>query len=271
MAIREPEIPRNDRTRPDLLAGVEAARIASECSARDMALLLYSSDTDVLLALLANPQFGEGEALVLLNRRDLPRPVVQALANVDTLVNVYAVKLALAKHPRTPLRTALEQLKFLYLFDLVAVCLRPGVLAEVKRVSEELILAQLPKLAIGQRITLARRGSARLAASLLIGENRQITSAVLDNPYLTEAALLSVLSRPDCPEGVVQCIAGHAKWGLRYDIRLALLRNSSLPFAQALLILPYLKARDIDAMSQDPSVLPEVRKALENRLKYSKT
>jgi hypothetical protein len=128
----------------------------------------------------------------------------------------------------------LEQLKFLYLFDLVSVCLQPGVLAEVKRTSEELILAQVPKLAIGQRITLAKRGSARLAASLLKGENSRIIQAVLDNPYLTEAVLLPVLNRPDCAPKIVESIAAHPKWGLRYDIRLALLRHSSLPVARGL-------------------------------------
>jgi len=111
------------------------------------------------------------------------------------ILSSYAVKRALTKHPNTPLRTALGQLKFLYLFDLVSVGLQPGLSAEVKQASEELILAQVPKLAVGQRITLAKRGSARLVASLLKGENIQIIQAVLDNPYLTEAVLLPVLNR----------------------------------------------------------------------------
>jgi hypothetical protein len=148
------------------MARVEAVRIASECGIADMAPFLRATDPDVLQALLANPHFGEREALLLLNRRDLPSSVIQELAGQRTAVSNYAVKLALTKHPVTPLRTALEQLKFLYLFDLVSVCLQTGVRAEVKRASEELILAQVPKLAIGQRITVAKRGSARLAAIL---------------------------------------------------------------------------------------------------------
>jgi hypothetical protein len=214
-----------------------------------MARFLQATHPEVLQALLVNPHFGEREALLLLNRRDLPSSVIQELASRRSLVNSHAVKLALAKHPKTPLRTALEQLKFLYLFDLVSVCLQPGVLAEVKRTGEESILAQVPKLAIGQRITLAKRGSARLAASLLKGENTRIIQAVLDNPYLTEAVLLPVLNRPDCAPKIVESIAAHPKWGLRYDIRLALLRHSSLTVAQALAILPGLKPKDAQAMS----------------------
>ena len=269
MAARETETPRNERNRSGQMAKVEAVRIASECGISEMAPFLRATDPDVLLALLANPHFGEREALLLLSRRDLPSAVIQELASQRTVVSNYAVRLALTKHPVTPPRTALEQLKFLYLFDLVSVCLQTGVRAEVKRTSEELILAQVPKLAIGQRITLAKRGSARLAASLLKGENSQVIQAVLDNPYLTEAVLLPVLNRPDCTPKIVELTAAHPKWGLRYDIRLALLRHSSLPVARALAILPELKPQDAQAMSQDPAVIPQVRNYLSNLLKGS--
>lgn len=270
MAARETETPPNELNRPDPATGVEAVRIASECGIAEMAPFLHATDPDLLQAVLANPHFSEREALLLLNRRDLTSSVIEKLAGLRTLVNTYAVRLALTKHPKTPLRTALEQLKFLYLFDLVSVCLQPGVHAEVKRASEELILAQVPKLAIGQRITLAKRGSARLAASVLKGENAQIIQSVLDNPYLTEAVLLPVLNRPDCPPKIVESIAAHPKWGLRYDIRLALLRHSSLPVARALAIVPDLKPQDAKAMAQDPAVIPQVRNYLSNRLKGSK-
>ena len=271
MAARETETPPNELNRPGHSTAAEAVRIASECGIAEMAPFLYATDPNVLQALLANPHFGEREALLLLNRRDLPSSVIQELASQRTVVNNYAVKLALTKHPKTPLRTALEQLKFLYLFDLVSVCLQTGVRAEVKRASEELILAQVPKLAIGQRITLAKRGSARLAASLLKGENIQIIQAVLDNPYLTEAVLLPVLNRPDCSAKIVESIAAHPKWGLRYDIRLALLRHSSLPIVRALAILPELRPQDAQAMAQDPRVIPQVRNYFLNRLNGSKS
>lgn len=251
------------------LTGVEAVRIARECGAEEMVTFLNATDLKVLGALLANPNFGEREALLLLNRRNLPSSVIQELVESRPDLKGYAVKRALAKHPKTPLRTALEQLKFLYLFDLVSICLQAGVPAEVKRSSEESILAQVPKLAIGQRLTLAKRGSARLAASLLKGENPQIIQAVLDNPYLTEAALLGVLNA-DCNPKIAEAIATHPKWGLRYDIRMALLRQPSLPMARALAILPELKPRDAQALCEDPAVIPQVRRYLSNQLKRSK-
>ncbi|MCI0417896.1 MAG: hypothetical protein L0312_01540, partial [Acidobacteria bacterium] len=229
--------------------------MAASCGAGEMGPFLQASDPEVLLALLANPNFGEREVLLLLNRRDLPASVIHELASLRARVSSYAVKLSLVKHAKTPLRVALAQLKFLFLFDLVSVCLLPGVPSEVKRASEELILGQVPKLAIGQRITLAKRGSARLAASLLTGENAQIIKAVLDNPYVTEKILLLILNRPECPPKVVELIAAHPKWSLRYDIRLALLRQPSLPLARALSFVPDLKPQDVQEISQDSGVI----------------
>ena len=268
--MQEAETPNESSHDVGPLTGVEAERIASGGGVAEMAPFLYATDSKVLGALLANPNFGEREALVLLNRRYLPSVVIQELTSSRPDLNGYAVKLALAKHPKTLLRTALEQLKFLYLFDLVSICLQTGVPVRVKRASEELILAQIPKLAIGQRLTLAKRGSARLAASLLKGENTQIIQAVLDNPYLTEAALLPALSRADCSPKIAGAIAAHPKWGLRYDIRMALLRQPNLPVARALAILPELKPQDAQSLCEDPAVIPQVRSYLLNQLKRFK-
>lgn len=268
MAAREVEMPPNEQAGQEPSATVRAKLLASECN--DVTPFLRATHPDVLKAAVGNPGFGEREALCLLTRKDLLSTVVEELLNHRAVTSSYAVKLALTKHPKTPLRAALKQLKFLYLFDLVSVCLQTGVRAEVKRASEELILAQVSKLAVGQRITLAKRGQARLAASLLKGENLQIIQAVLDNPYLTEAVLLPVLNRPDCSPRIVELIASHPKWGLRYDIRLAFLRHSSLSVARALAILPGPKPEDAKAISQDPAVIPEIRNYLSNRLSGSK-
>ncbi len=124
--------------------------------------------------------------------------MIQELASQRTVVSSYAVKLALTKHPKTPLRTALEQLKFLYLFDLVSVCLQTGVRAEVKRASEELILARFPSWRLDNASRWQSEARPALQPACLKGENLQIIQAVLDNPYLTEAVLLPVLNRPDC-------------------------------------------------------------------------
>jgi hypothetical protein len=69
----------------------------------------------------------------------------------------------------------------------------------------------------------------------------------------------------------VEAIAAHPKWGLRYDIRMALLRQPSLPVGRALAILPELKPQDAQVLCEDPAVIPQVRSYLSNQLKGFKS
>src|SRR5258708_19868809 len=90
--------------------------------------------------------------------------------------------------------------------DLVQLTLLPGSCAELKRNAEEQLVARLPQLPLGQKITLARRGTARVAGALLAEGHAQVLSIVLDNPGLTEAQVLKALSRATLPVAVVKSI-----------------------------------------------------------------
>ncbi|MSO22575.1 MAG: hypothetical protein EXQ58_04825 [Acidobacteria bacterium] len=109
MAAQEPKTPNESSHHVGLLTGVEAVRVASECAVAEMTPFLYATDPELLQAVLANPHFGEREALLLLNRRDLPPSVIEELATLHTLVNSYAVKQALMKHPKAPESTRADR------------------------------------------------------------------------------------------------------------------------------------------------------------------
>ena len=179
----------------------------------------------------------------------------------------YPQRLAALKNPKTPVHLSLQHLNFLYLFDLVSLCLQPRIPQELKQAAEERIVAQIPKMPIGQRITLARRGPPRIVAQLLSGENLQIILAGLDNPYLTENILLQALNRAS--QKVVESIATHKKWSSRYDIRLALLRHPHLSMAHALKFLPDIKSTDLKELVHDSRVNTFIRNYLKNKLALS--
>jgi len=181
----------------------------------------------------------------------------------------YPQRLALLKNPKTPVHLSLQHIKFLHLFDLVSLCLQPVIPQEVKQAAEERIVAQIPKMPIGQRITLARRGPPRILAQLLLGENLQIIQAGLDNPYLTETILSQSLNRNDCPQKVVDSVATHKKWSTRYELRLALLRQSRLSMSHALKFIPDLKSTDLKELAYDPRVNIFIRNYLIKKLALS--
>ena len=229
----------------------------------ELALLLHHSSADVLLALLDNPALDETHVCLLLERKDLRAEILEEVARRKPLLKSYQIKRALAFHPRTPRLVSLRLLRDLYLMDLVQVAILPGVSAELKRNAEEQLLARLPQLPLGQKITLARRGPARVAGALLAEGHAQVTAIVLDNPYMTEAQILRALARERLPLSVIPAIVQHRKWSITYNIRLALVRHPSAPLGTILSYLPELTVSDLKELAS-PGIVPEnLRKYLQ--------
>jgi hypothetical protein len=229
----------------------------------ELTALLHETDVEVLLGLLDNRSLEETQLCILLERKNLPGEVLEEVARRKPLLKSYRVKKALAFHPRTPRLVTLRLLRDLYLMDLVQLTLLPGIPTELKRSAEDQLVARLPQLPLGQKITLARRGPARLAGALLAEGHAQIVTIVLDNPYLTEAQVLKVLSREKLPPVVVQTIGHHRKWSLAYNVRLAMVRHPLSPLATVLAYLPELTVADLRELAS-PGIVPEsLRKYLE--------
>lgn len=225
----------------------------------DISLLLHDPAPDVLEALLRNPSLSEEHLLALLNRKDLSGELLESLAGHRKVAENQRIKAAVVLNPRTPRLVSLKLMKFLYLFDLVRVSLQPAVPTEVKRLAEDQITSRLKQLALGQQTSLARQASARVAAALLAEGNPPVIGPALDNPYLTEAAVLSVLRREELPGAVVEALARHPKWSRRYDVRLQLVRHSLTPLAIALEFLPRLKPEDLRVIVEDKGMTPPLR------------
>src|SRR5712671_644090 len=246
-----PDVKNKDRERALIATGEELAG------------LLHHPSADVLLALLENPALDETHVCLLLERKDLRGELLEEVARRKPLLKSYRVKRSLAFHPRTPRLVSLRLLRDLYLMDLVQVAILPGVSAELKRNAEEQLLARLPQLPLGQKITLARRGPARVAGALLAEGHAQVISIVLDNPYMTEAQVLRALARKKLPDSVIPAIVQHRKWSITYNVRLALVRHPAAPLATILSYLPELTVSDLRELAA-PGIVPEnLRKYLQ--------
>src|SRR5262252_238498 len=234
----------------------ETRERAAVATGDELAALLHHPSADVLLALLDNSALDESHLCLLLERKDLPGEVLEEVGKRKPLLKSYRVKKALCFHPHGPRLVTLRLIRDLYLMDLVQLALSPAVPAELKRNAEEQLLARLPQIPLGQKITLARRGPARVAGALLAEGHAQVLGVVLDNAYLTEAQVLKVLSREKLPAGVVPAILRHRKWSMSYNIRIALLRQPSAPLATILSFLPQLTVSDLRELAA-PGIVPE--------------
>lgn len=238
----------------------ERAEWAANAPRHTLDPLFNETAKEVLVGLAHNPNLLERDLLRLLERKDLPPEVLRAIAGRKETEQNQALRLALVRHPRTPRLVSLPILKFLHLFELVLVCLTPAVPTDVKLAAEEAILKRVESIPRGERITLARRSSGRVAAALLATEDRELIRAALDNPFLSEAHLLRLLTLQELPSTVVASIAQHSKWSYRYHLRLALIRHPSTPLPRVLEFLPDLALNDLRDICLDRRMPEHVRR-----------
>ena len=202
-----------------------------------------------LLRTAADPALSEDFALALLKRPDLLPEVIEQLAKNANALKSRKVKIALASHPKTPRHVSVPLARQFYTFDLMKVALSPTVPADVKVAVDDVLISRLKTVTTGERLTLARRASGRVAAALLLdvetistkitdaktaARETRVMQAALENPRLTEALVINSVLRPAASAALVHAVAQHAKWSPRREIRAALLRTEHLSLARAL-------------------------------------
>jgi hypothetical protein len=238
---------------------IDDVAIAREASQQDLAMLVHEKDEAVLLALLENPHLDESHLRVLLERLDTPERVLSGIALQTKWLASEAVRFGLAAHPHSPRQVAMTMVRQLFAFDLVRLALATTAQAEVRRLAEESLISKIPQLPIGQKLTLAKRGPARVVGAILNEGHAQAVAAALTNPLLTEAQILKSLSRTETPERVVHAIARHPRWSSSYNARMALIRNRHTPLNIVLAFLPNITMRDLKEISTLESLNPSLR------------
>jgi len=213
------------------------------------------------------PPLNEDLALALLNRRDLPVETLEQLSQNQAAMKSRKICVALAAHPRTPRHLVLRLLRQLYTFDLMRLALHPAFAADLKHLADDQLVARIASVTLGERLTLARRGSQTVAAALLLDKESRVSHMALENSRLIESAVIKALLRPNALAAFVEAVCHHPKWSVRREIRLTLLRSPHTSLASALEFartLPPPILRDILHASRLPE---KIKTYLRNTLK----
>lgn len=213
--------------------------------------VVQDASGDVLLAALRNPALDEQHLLTLLKRRGLGE-IPAAIFNNKRLIESYAVKFALVRHPETPPHLVPAMLPLLYIFDLVKLCQMPGITADVHLAAERNIIQRLPTQPLGNKLTLARRGTAAVVESLLREGLPNVVEACLDNPHLKEGSLYQFLSSAQATAENISMVARSSRWKGRPNIRLAILKNPRTPAIWFTMFLPGLPAATLRDLLASP-------------------
>ena len=208
-----------------------------------------------------DPNLNEDVALALLKQNEVSPEDLDRLSKSTVVAKSRKLRLAIVEHPRTPRYVSMSMLRNLFTFDLMRVALAPSVPGDIKRAAEETLIHRLETISPGEKLSLARRASGRVAGALLVDSEPRVIQAALENARLTEPPIVRTLTRPDTPASFVQALCRHPKWSLRREVRVALLRNDKTPATYAIEIARGLPAQLLKEILQN-SRLPEETKSL---------
>jgi hypothetical protein len=199
----------------------------------DLTTLIHSHSADEIKRAASHDALSEELALALLERRDLPAEALEAISKNAQALKSRRVLVGMIGHPKTPRHVSLPAIRHLYSFELMQLALSPAVLADIRKAAEETLVSRLEKITLGERITLARRASGRVAAALLLDSEPRVIEAAVTNPFLTEVLIVKALMAEKASAALVELVCRDGKWSLRREVRIALLRNPLTPGNEA--------------------------------------
>jgi hypothetical protein len=229
---------------------------------QSLAVRLREADADELLSLLQQHlrELGVPEVRQALRNPFLSRKGVELLLEERRLLAFSELKKSFVCHPQTPEIRARRLVPTLFWRDLLHVSLDARVPPKVRRSAELQLRDRLPGLAVGERMSIARKASPGLIQALRIDSEPRVIEALLENPRLTEGSLMPLLGSERAHPKSLILIARHRRWGIRYGVRSTLCRNPRTPPEIVLGLLPLLKKSDLKAVYQDRRLSMAVRK-----------
>lgn len=233
----------------------------------DLYEVLLDPSMEVLQAAVRNPQLDDNHLLALLKRRDLSEELLKALYKNRLVAESHDLKVAMVHNPCTPGPIALALLPHLYLFELVNICFLAGCTPDQKLAAERAIIQRLPTTPLGNKLTLARRGTATVVETLLREGDSRLMEPCLENPQLRESAVFQFLNSSKSTAESISMIARHPRWKGRPNLQLAILKNPRTPAVWFNLLLPRFTVNDLQGIIASRRLTPSQKKLVTAELK----
>lgn len=110
------------------------------------------------------------------------------------------------------------------------------------------------------RMKLAMKGDREARSILIRDSNKVVCSAVVNNPRITEQEIENIAAMRTVSDEVLRIIALNRSWARSYPIIHNLARNPRSPIPTVINILPRIRTKDLQALTQNRNVSEAVRR-----------
>jgi hypothetical protein len=122
------------------------------------------------------------------------------------------------------------------------------------------LIRQLMFMNVKDRMKLAMKGDREARGILIRDSNKIVSTAVMNNPRLTEQEVENIASMRSVSDEVLRTIALNRSWARSYSIIHNLARNPRTPLPTAMGILPRIRTKDLHHLAQNRNVSDNVRR-----------
>lgn len=242
-------------------------RRALSAGSEDLYQVLLDPSAEVLRTALKNRNLSEDHLLALLKRRDLSEDLTRAISQMESAKKSHRLQLALVHNIATPGPLVLSLLPNLHLFELLDLCILPGVTPDQRYAAERQITQRLPTTELGSKLTLARRGTGSLIGHLLKEGEPALVQVCLDSSRLREVDVAQFIGSSRARAETLSMIARHPRWKNRPNLRMNLLRNPKTPGVWFTVFLPQLKSSEINTLLASRRLTPKQKKLVHEELR----
>lgn len=122
------------------------------------------------------------------------------------------------------------------------------------------LIRRVMLMTVKDRVKLGMKGDREARAILIRDANKIVASAVIHNPRITEHEVEGISAMRTISDEVLRLIALNRAWARSYPIIYNLARNPRTPIGTAITILPRIRAKDLQSISQNRNVSEAVRR-----------
>ena len=120
--------------------------------------------------------------------------------------------------------------------------------------------ARLLNMTVPEKVITALKGSREERAILINSRNNLVARAVLASPKITDTEIEKIAASKSVSDEVIRGIAANPKWLRKYGILHLLAQNPKTPLRTAMIFVNRLARKDVERLTRNRNVHPEVRK-----------